>query len=114
MTTMQQAVHIFKKDVRFLRMEIAVMAVVAVIFAWSAFRIHAGFAIPDNSPADVIDNRGSVFPQLMTLLMYTAAILLTVRAIQTDPIPGSREFWLTRPYRWKSVLMAKAMFIVVC
>jgi hypothetical protein len=51
---------------------------------------------------------------LTMFLVYLAAILLTVRLIQADPVPGTREYWLTRPYRWKSVLIAKAMFIAVC
>jgi hypothetical protein len=54
MTTIQQAVHIFKKDVRFLRIEIAVLAVVCAIFAWLAFRLHTSFEIPNTVAVDVL------------------------------------------------------------
>src|SRR5205807_2024067 len=34
------------------------------------------------------------------------------RVIHAEPIPGDRQFWVTRPYRWQSLLAAKMMFIV--
>ncbi len=115
MTTIQQAIHIFKKDVRFLRIEIVVLAAVSAIFAWAAYRLHTSFEIPDTLAVDAFrysPSYGST--NLTTLLVYLAAILLSVRVIHADPVPGTREFWFTRPYRWKSVLLAKAMFIVFC
>jgi hypothetical protein len=73
------------------------------------------FAIPNDVVADALRYTPSYGSSNLTmLLVYLAAILLTVRVIHADPVPGTREFWFTRPYRWKSVLLAKAMFIAVC
>lgn len=45
------------------------------------------------------------------LLSWLGVWYLIVRVIQTDTLPGDREFWLTRPYSRASLLAAKAMFI---
>jgi len=33
-------------------------------------------------------------------------------AVYGEPLPGDRQFWVTRPYRWTSLLGAKLLFIV--
>jgi hypothetical protein len=32
--------------------------------------------------------------------------------VLAEAIPGDRQFWITRPYRWKSLLGAKLLFII--
>src|SRR5207244_1794787 len=44
-------------------------------------------------------------------LMIFAAAYLIGRLIHAEAIPGIRQFWITRPYRWRSLLMAKLLFI---
>src|SRR5262249_11511164 len=34
-------------------------------------------------------------------------------SIHQDAIPGDRQFWITRPISWKSLLVAKVCFIVL-
>jgi hypothetical protein len=46
------------------------------------------------------------------LLPVTAAFLIA-RLIHAETIPGDTQFWITRPYRWKSLLAAKLLFILV-
>ena len=48
------------------------------------------------------------------LILIIAAIHLTSRAVHAEPIPGTGQFWITRPYRWQSLLIAKLLMIVVC
>ena len=37
---------------------------------------------------------------------------LIARVIQDEVLPGDSQFWITRPYSWKSLLGAKALFIL--
>jgi hypothetical protein len=86
---MRQALCIFRKDVNYLRIEIAVFVLVAAAFA----RV--------NLPS-------------IELLISLAAAYVIVRAVHADGIPGDRQFWLTRPYNRWSLLAAKLLFVVVC
>ncbi len=79
-----QACHIFRKDFRHLRVEVAVFVLLCAVFQWSA------------------------------LLLPIAAVWLIARAVHADAIPGDRQFWLTRPYNRRSLIAAKLLFVVVC
>ena len=92
---MSQAWHIFKKDVRYLRGEIALVAVLAAIFAYAdSYGIYQGAE----------DAFGILFA-------FFSAFLIA-RVIHAEAIPGDRQFWITRPYRWGSLLSAKLLFIL--
>src|SRR5580692_1136732 len=39
--------------------------------------------------------------------------LLIVRVVHEETLAGDRQFWITRPYDWKKLLTAKALFLVV-
>ena len=85
---MRQALHIFKKDVRHLQGEICLVVALAAIFAWK----HAA--------------------EWAEILLPVAAVYLIARLIHAEAIPGDRQFWITRPYRWQSLLAAKVAFIL--
>jgi hypothetical protein len=42
-----------------------------------------------------------------------AANYAIARVIHAEAIPGHNQFWITRPYRWKSLLGAKILFVLV-
>lgn len=86
---MRNALHIFRKDVDYLRIEIAVFILVAAAFVWVKF------------------------PSIEAVVSIAAAYLVA-RAVHADGIPGDRQFWLTRPYNRWSLLGAKLLFVVVC
>jgi hypothetical protein len=87
---MQQTWHIFKKDVRYLYWEIAFLLVLATISTWSAQGEYSVLG-----------------------LLYAAAVAYTVaRLIHAEAIPGENQFWITRPYRWPSLLTAKILFVM--
>ncbi|HEY6467484.1 MAG TPA: hypothetical protein VIY69_15900 [Candidatus Acidoferrales bacterium] len=86
---MRQALHIFLKDIHHLRLEICLVLALAATLAWQ----HAD--------------------QWTQIVFALAAAYLIARSIQDEPIPGDRQFWITRPYRWKSLLAAKVLFILV-
>src|SRR5580658_4260264 len=95
---MRQALHIFKKDVRYLRYEIALVLLIASAFAATHARASHG------------QSNDTWWAQLA---LVVAAAFLIGRLILAEAIPGDRQFWITRPYRWQSLLGAKLLFIVV-
>lgn len=86
---MRQALHILEKDIRHLRLEICIVLALVAALAWR----HAD--------------------QWIQILLTIGVAYLIARLIQEEPIPGDRQFWITRPYRWKSLLAAKAFFILL-
>lgn len=101
---MRQALHIFKKDIRHLWFEIAVTLTISGAFAFVGAR--RAFWLDDPNA-----NR-SVAWVMITLLLPVAWWALIARVVHSEAIPGDRQFWITRPYAWKSLLLAKALFIV--
>ncbi len=49
---------------------------------------------------------------LRAYLLPMAWWFLVSLAVYGEPLPGNRQFWITRPYRWTSLLGAKLLFIV--
>ena len=90
---MKQALHIFKKDVRYLRLEICLILTLSAVFAW----------VDTHSPG----------VWWMEMLLTIGAMYAIARVIHAEAIPGDTQFWITRPYRWKSLLGAKILFILV-
>jgi hypothetical protein len=101
---MGQAIHIFKKDVRHLRFEIAIAITVTALFAFIETK-HALWpvdAVYSDTPASY----------LALLLLPVAWWMLIGRAVHDEALPGDRQFWITRPYSWRSLLSAKLLFIL--
>ena len=101
---MRQALHIFKKDVRHLWFEIAVAITVVVAFTFTGARRALWLADPTT-------NRTAAWTMVLILLPLTWWTLIA-RVIHDEALPGDRQFWITRPYSWKSLLGAKALFIL--
>ena len=102
---MRQALHIFKKDVRQLWFEIAIALIVTAAFAFIGAR--RGFWLDDPGA-----NR-SVAWSMVQLMLPLAWWILIARVVYGEILPGDRQFWITRPYRWTSLLGAKLLFIGV-
>jgi hypothetical protein len=90
---MRQTLHIFKKDVRSLLYEIGATLGLVALF--------------------IINGRAGPINGLETVLLPIAWWVLVIRVIHEERIPGDRQFWLTRPYAWNTLLAAKALFILV-
>ena len=103
MTTFQQALHIFRKDVREFRIELGVVfaltlfLVLANVQTWENLQERGGFSLDD----------GEIFDVLLPLVWG----LLIARVIHAEALPGDRHFWLTRPYSRAGLILAKALFI---
>ena len=98
---MRQALHIFKKDFRCFRYEICLMLAVTTVFV--VLQVRKSFGTP----------YGPLNSWEAELLMVIMAAVLIGRLILAEAIPGDRQFWITRPYRWSSLLGAKLLFIAV-
>ena len=95
---MRQMWHIFKKDFRYLRYEATLVWLFASAFAAMHLR----------GPHDL--SNAAWLPEVF-LFMGVAALI--GRVVPAEAIPGDRQFWITRPYRWKSLLGAKVLFLIV-
>ena len=85
--------HIFKKDVR--RVWWGIAGAVLIQIAAACF--------------DGVDS--SVSFQLSLLLIVSWATLLAL-AIHEDPLVSDRQFWITRPARWRVLLGSKLLFAI--
>jgi hypothetical protein len=103
---MRQALHIFRKDVRFLWPQIVVVLAMTALFAWS--RSVEASIFGRRNPIGGNDLRDTISFFLMMGWLYFIACL-----VYKEPPVGDRQFWVTRPYSWKSLLAAKALSIVL-
>lgn len=91
---MRLMLHIFKKDVRRLWWQIIVTLVLL-----AALR-HADW-IPSSTEG------------WLNLLLPLAWAGLIALVVHEEPLVGDRQFWVTRPYHWPSLLASKALFVVL-
>jgi hypothetical protein len=102
---MQQTWHIFLKDARRLRYEITVMLVLTAAYAWSQGHWQP---FPSMRTVHLMDTANMLRLCLLPMAWWFLASL----AVYGERLPGDRQFWITRPYRWSSLLGAKLLFIV--
>ena len=88
-----QALHIFRKDLRYLRIPLAVFLLITVLFAFAQI---------------------SPLSSAVVVLVALAAGLVIARLVHAETIAGTSQYWLTRPYNWKSLLLAKLLYLAVC
>jgi hypothetical protein len=91
---MKQARHIFTKDLRYLWREVLLVGGLAAMYAVE----EAKHPSPNS---------------LFGVLLIAAVCWLVVRVIQAEVLAGDDQFWVTRPYAWKSLLGSKLLFIAV-
>lgn len=60
----------------------------------------------------IVGITGMQEPGLIASALPVTWWFLIGRLIHAEALPGNRQFWLTRPYRWTSLLAAKALFIL--
>ncbi len=101
---MNQIITIFKKDARHLWPEV----LVTIILTAALVRIYPYTWAPPEPSVIVLQQVAVV---LLFLVPMSWWILIT-RLIQSESLVGDRQFWLTRPYEWKKLLSAKALFLL--
>jgi hypothetical protein len=114
---MKQILHIFQKDARHLWREIllsfALTAAFAMIYPrqWSPYNYGHGTVAGGFSLAT--EPGLALMASLLVLLVPIGWWILITRVVQSESLVGDGQFWITRPYEWKKLLAAKALFLVV-
>ncbi len=100
---MRQIFNIFRKDARHLWPQI--------LLTWSLFVAFDVFEIL-SFPLDLPDkHRINSLSGISMLLLMLAIWYLVALAIYEEPLPGDRQFWLTKPYSRGGLLAEKVLFI---
>ena len=103
---MSPILNILRKDIRALWIEILLVLAATIAFIWTGR--------PERLPADMYAY--SILPHLdysMGELLQFLRCLLIARLVHQEPLIGDRRFWITRPYSWRSLLAAKALFLLL-
>jgi hypothetical protein len=113
---MKQILHIFAKDCRHFWPEILISLALVGALVWiypstwlarnGLYAVAGGFSLP--SPVEA-----GLLAALVTVLVPVSWWLLIARVVHAEALVGDRQFWVTRPYEWKKLLCAKALFLVV-
>lgn len=101
---MGQALHILRKDIRYLWIEISTALTAVGLFLFTAIHSTANW----NAPLP-----RTIASFLMQFLLPFAWWTLITRAVHAEPLIGDRQFWPTRPYAWSSLLAAKALLCLL-
>jgi hypothetical protein len=102
---MSQILHIFGKDVRRHWPEILLSLALLVTFALEQPRTWTGQPVENRLLSFLL----GFLPALMVLSWG----FLIVRVVQGETLVGDRQFWITRPYEWPKLLLAKLLFILL-
>ena len=96
---MKQAFHIFRKDARRFTYQIGALAALTCMWAWS--NIAAG-------RAGSADRYAGIATAVLSIGWWYLICLL----VHEESFTGDRQFWITRPYSRRSLLAAKALFVL--
>jgi hypothetical protein len=97
---MKQTLHIFRKDVCHHWPEILVCLALLVAYA-------------RNEPSQWTQGlTAGEFNGLIDIALVISWCLLIVRVVQGESLTGDRQFWITRPYDWRSLLASKVLFVL--
>ncbi len=112
---MKQILHIFAKDSRHFWPEILISLALVGAFVWiypSTWRSgNTHYAVAGAFLSGLAE--GGFLAAILTVLIPVSWWLLIARVIHAEALVGDRQFWLTRPYEWKKLLGAKALFLLI-
>jgi hypothetical protein len=115
---MKQVLHIFAKDALHLWGEILLSIAITAAFAWIYPNqwLDAAMIWTGGQSARYVSYSPYSMEILATILMGLVPVswwLLISNLIHDERLVGDRQFWLTRPYKWKNLLAAKLLFLLV-
>jgi hypothetical protein len=96
---MRRILALFRKDVRHLWPQAAAVSILMAL---------AAVLDPTYS-----GHPASFYDTLSGMALPLACFLLVLSVIHQEKLPGTRQYWLTRPYRWTELLASKVLFVAV-
>jgi hypothetical protein len=105
---MRLVMHILKKDLRHHWPEIVISLALLGLYVWTIL-------LDANSPFFRV--RFLWFrlgPESVTTALVLFWIFLTVRVVQGETLVGDRQWWVSKPYDWRTLLAAKELFVLLC
>lgn len=105
---MRLILHILKKDMRQHWPEILISLMLLGLYVWVTLQG------PSNRFAGARFLWFQLSAESIPPLMILFWIFLTVRVVQGEMLVGNRQWWVTKPYEWWTLLAAKELFLVVC
>lgn len=103
-----QPLHIFRKDALHLWPETIISTALLVALAW--MEPQSWTATGEPSTATVLLALGLGF---LKFLIPIAWLVLCSRLVHDEELVGDRQFWITRPYTWYSLLSSKVIYLAV-
>lgn len=97
---MKEILLVFRKDVRRLAAPLLVVLALQAMFAFAELRLYSVDASRNSSNS------------LLVILPFTWIFLIAAAVLQ-EKLPGTRQYWLTRPISWDKLLAAKLLFVLV-
>jgi hypothetical protein len=108
---MKQTLHIFRKDTRQFWPEVLLsLAITAALVCIYPLR---WLALPATDALGSPSMNAAVLGTMLAGLVVVSWAMLIARIVHAESLVGDRQFWVTRPYEWKSLLAAKLIFIAV-
>src|SRR5437667_442099 len=104
---MRLILHILKKDLRRHWPEILISLGLLGLYAWVTIQG------PNNRFVGARFLWFQISAETVPPLMIFFWIFLTVRVVQGETLVGDRQWWVTKPYEWWTLLAAKELFLVV-
>lgn len=105
---MTQTLHIFAKDARRFWPEI-----VSTLALLAAFAYVQPLAVAGQTHRDASSVLYAILQPILYVLIPISWWVLVSRVIHEENLVGDRQFWITRPYRWPSLLAAKLLLLAV-
>ena len=107
---MNQIWNIFRKDACHYWREISVSVALLCAYGWNDVR---GWTLQNDLFASTGVFTYRFVSGLVEVLVPVAWAFLVVRVVQGESLVGDRQFWVTRPYEWKKLLLSKILFLLV-
>ena len=99
---MNRILPLLKKDVQHLAPHMAVLWLVMALACYS-----------DGALASSIPLAARTILQFLLVMAPLLCSALVVLAIQQESLIGDRQYWLTRPFTWRDLLVSKLLFILL-
>ncbi len=112
---MKQILLVLRKDCRKFWPEIVLTLAVTCAFVWAYPLLWmsegSAVAVSPGSWFRLDQNHLETLARVCTVLLPVSWLLLIARVVHDENLVGTKQFWITRPYRWQWLLIEKLLFV---